>query len=932
MAELEVTELRTTLQSAQKDVESKAATIKHLQNALNAKSMTIEILSKHNKEGGDLETVIGGIIEAKSEVLLKAKNVEIASLTAEVEKLKGRSPVGGRASTASFPGFGEEERKRLERELEACRKDLSDSAMRTRRAIEEAVTRREQQLEEESRQALQKERSKLQAAFEEHCSAIASLKEEKDAAKAKANEELAALRSQLEEAQRAASSATQDFAALEAERDALKAKLEATAASDSGANDELERIKKELAEATDRAAVEQRRASETAKEMQEYRMKAFELQEANEAMSSELERWKEECETMQADHQVELEALQKDREVQRKALTEQIDSRVAEVRRRSSTEFEALLNESVEDREKERRRLKELQEEVDTMKLKCDAQQLELTALREALGDDPTAHAEQLEVEEEIAKSPETAPVATGPTSDDPLSETQRSVVDPAKLRRARALREQSEFAFDEMARRIVEVRAECEEEKKRLTLELEQRLKQRGARITELTNAQDSLETQVETLERARDELIAQRDEMSRTARERERALTQAQSDMESASENCKTLQQELAAIRLTYSLQKGVVAPAYSIVRQRLQAFGSPGASPLVADGGEKSESLMDASTIAEEQEGAEEEEDLDDEDDEDENLDNAYGIDEDGQEEWAEMLRANTLNALFTGVGVVVQNARCAAEDLSDQVNNITTSLEYFPQLYAQQLQELDRLRKGKELRSFITILQRAMTRCQRIASAIMELSGRNEDVTGSLQNLIRAKGLEWNLRSLRTAAQHDILLRLQKNQLEKVRSDYEDVLDQYGEECAQTGQLKDRVKDLEKELEEAKAKADAGGSVELEKRCEELSRELAEAKKALEVLTCELQMERAKLKAALSGASPQPSMQGIHQMLSTIEQDTIAEAQAQAEETSATGGKGKSKTKGKAPPLPGAAAEATETVSVSEGGDSPMPKAP
>lgn len=31
---------------------------------------------------------------------------------------------------------------------------------------------------------------------------------------------------------------------------------------------------------------------------------------------------------------------------------------------------------------------------------------------------------------------------------------------------------------------------------------------------------------------------------------------------------------------------------------------------------------------------------------------------------------MLRANTLNALFTGVGVVVQNARGAAEDLSDQ----------------------------------------------------------------------------------------------------------------------------------------------------------------------------------------------------------------------------------------------------------------------
>merc|ERR1719336_3141288 len=63
----DVEELQQNLANATSDVESKAAATKHLQNALNAKSMTIEILSKHNKEGGDLEERIANTIQEKME-------------------------------------------------------------------------------------------------------------------------------------------------------------------------------------------------------------------------------------------------------------------------------------------------------------------------------------------------------------------------------------------------------------------------------------------------------------------------------------------------------------------------------------------------------------------------------------------------------------------------------------------------------------------------------------------------------------------------------------------------------------------------------------------------------------------------------------------------------------------------------------------------
>merc|ERR1740129_529635 len=84
-----VEELCMSLVNAQKDVESKAATIKHLQNALNAKSMTIDILCKHNKEGGNLEDKIAQQVEEKTEAVVKKEEDETVAgrAMADVEEL-----------------------------------------------------------------------------------------------------------------------------------------------------------------------------------------------------------------------------------------------------------------------------------------------------------------------------------------------------------------------------------------------------------------------------------------------------------------------------------------------------------------------------------------------------------------------------------------------------------------------------------------------------------------------------------------------------------------------------------------------------------------------------------------------------------------------------------------------------------------------------
>jgi len=626
----------------------------------------------------------------------------------------------------------------------------------------------------------------------------------------------------------------------------------------------------------------QKKAAKAASEMRVYQQKAFELKSANDVLSSELERVQEELQTMQIEHEQQLEELSKDRETQWKTVTEQIESKVKAVREMSENEKAGLLNEQAEELERQRKLVRELTEQADKLKLKSDAQELELKALRETLGP-----------EEEVSKKVEEL--------DDEAKERRRE--------RVKTLREQSQFAFDEMSKRISEIRGEAEAEKKRMQGDYEQQLKERGAKMMELMNTNDALETQLETLESARDDLVSQRDDLGKQMRERDRCATLAEAELEGVSESNKTAQQQLAAFMLSAVLQRISVFPAYSTLKRSLMSSPRAGAEDPANDDAEKAESLLEASTVdgglSDDLEEVDEE---DEEDDEDEEEEHAYGLDQDGQEEWAEMLRANTLNALFTGVDVVVQNAKTAAEDLHDQVQNIVTSLDMFPQLYAQQLQELDRLRKGKELRTFIVILQRAMGRCQNISSAIIELAGRNDDVTGNLQNVLRVKALEWNLRNLRTSGQHEILLKLQTNQLEKIRSDYEDVLDQYGEQCELNSSL-------EKKHEEH------------QNQSEELKKELESAKKDMEAIRKEL--ESAKSTAAtpasdskgLTEGSPSPapkSMESIHQMLGEIERESIAEAQATSGTTTEgsvaplAAGKGKKgpppKGKGKAPLAP------------------------
>jgi hypothetical protein len=313
---------------------------------------------------------------------------------------------------------------------------------------------------------------------------------------------------------------------------------------------------------------------------------------------------------------------------------------------------------------------------------------------------------------------------------------------------------------------------------------------------------------------------------------------------------------------------------------------------------DGGE---SIQDASTNADDCDVFEEDEE-DDIDDEP-----TYGLDDEGQEEWAEMLRANTLNALFTGASVVVDNAQTAAADLTEQVCNITCSLDMFPQMYARQLQELDRTGKGKELRDFVYILRKVLEKCQRISGAITELCGRNEDVFGNLQNLVRVKGLEWHMKSLRAAGQHEILIKLLRNQLTKVRGDYEDVLDQYGDQCAQNSTLESQLEDKDKQIED------------IQKRIKEVEAEAAVAKAG--AATAVAPSASVPRKSTGSIVLGQMDMDKVHQMLGEVEKTTLEAA------GKGKGAPPKGKGKGKPGPSPAGGEEATVSpepgAAVSEG---------
>merc|ERR1712203_460942 len=109
---------------------------------------------------------------------------------------------------------------------------------------------------------------------------------------------------------------------------------------------------------------------------------------------------------------------------------------------RSSAEAEKsdILKNQADELEKERKRLRELTEEVDKFRLKCDAQDLELRALREAVGD--------------VDADGKSVP-STSITGDAPAAVVDDEEAQSAKREKARNLREQSKFAFDEMSKRI---------------------------------------------------------------------------------------------------------------------------------------------------------------------------------------------------------------------------------------------------------------------------------------------------------------------------------------------------------------------------------------------------------------------------------------------------------------------------------------------
>eukprot|EP00445_Apocalathium_hangoei_P049398 CAMPEP_0204019012 /NCGR_PEP_ID=MMETSP0360-20130528/28463_1 /ASSEMBLY_ACC=CAM_ASM_000342 /TAXON_ID=268821 /ORGANISM="Scrippsiella Hangoei, Strain SHTV-5" /LENGTH=220 /DNA_ID=CAMNT_0050962201 /DNA_START=16 /DNA_END=674 /DNA_ORIENTATION=+ len=183
MAGIDGDDVYASLASLQKDVESKAATIKHLQNALNAKSMTIEILSKHNKEGGDLQNTIDTVVQTKTEAAVKSKEDEIQRLRAQLSE-------AGVNSTGH-----DSEVHRLEKELREskreCEGNRSGFEKAIQNAVEQALESKKQErweLEEEHRRvaaALKEESRKLQAVIDEQL-AVNSSKEEEDELQKKA--------------------------------------------------------------------------------------------------------------------------------------------------------------------------------------------------------------------------------------------------------------------------------------------------------------------------------------------------------------------------------------------------------------------------------------------------------------------------------------------------------------------------------------------------------------------------------------------------------------------------------------------------------------------------------------------------------------------------------------------------------------------------
>ena len=179
------------------------------------------------------------------------------------------------------------------------------------------------------------------------------------------------------------------------------------------------------------------------------------------------------------------------------------------------------------------------------------------------------------------------------------------------------------------------------------------------------------------EALEQSSRDLCQQRDELVRQLAEERRRGSEQREEMETLSEQQKTLQQRFGVLALVHSLQQSAVMPAFSLVRRVMREERKQESVVETTTGGVKRVSRM-LGRVVFLRGGGSDEEDLEDYEEEE-----SYGTDLSGQEEWAELMKANSVEACFMGAESVAQNATRAGQDLQEHVSNITTSLEFFPQ---------------------------------------------------------------------------------------------------------------------------------------------------------------------------------------------------------------------------------------------------------
>ncbi|CAK0840332.1 unnamed protein product [Prorocentrum cordatum] len=360
------------------------ATIKHLQNAVDAKSTTIGILSKASREGGDLETHITNAVQTKYAAIIKAKDDEIMMLANKAAK----------ASEARPSVAMQEVREALQKSLNEYR-DRCKVLEKDKKELTKTLAEQKEQLANVGKDAQNLEAMR---------GMVATLEEERDCLKRTQQELLESLQQERAELERAQSGAgggggadQEAIARLEGDLAEAWKKVEETKLR----ADAAELRASQAASASAGAAVAERRveeekkkASEMASQMRDYQMKAFELKSENDALAQQLEALQEEM-TQELEEksreleetQKELSVLQADRDGHLRIAKEQIDSRLQEVRQNTQAELQSQLAEQAKERQEEQRQLKELSDEVDKLRLTRDAQLAELKALRQAVGD-----------------------------------------------------------------------------------------------------------------------------------------------------------------------------------------------------------------------------------------------------------------------------------------------------------------------------------------------------------------------------------------------------------------------------------------------------------------------------------------------------------------------------------------------------------------